>query len=95
MINTGTINADAMTYDPNRKYFYVSNSVGAIRVIDRNGDDVSFLVTPYEIEGLAWDNYSPGGPFLWAWVRDESLIRCKMQSFETRSRNWSFYRRKL
>ena len=79
VINTGSINADAMTYDPNRKYFYVSNSVGAIRVIDRNGEDVSFLVTPYEIEGLAWDNYSPGGPFLWAWVRDDSLsgAKCK------------------
>jgi hypothetical protein len=80
VINTGTINEDAMTYDPNRKYFYVSNSVGGIKVIDRNGDDVSFLVTPYEIEGLAWDNYSPGGPFLWAWVRDDSLAGAKCKA---------------
>jgi hypothetical protein len=80
VISTGTINADAMTYDPNKKYFYVSNSVGAIRVIDRNGDDVSFLVTPYEIEGLAWDNYSPEGPFLWALVRDDSLIGAKCKA---------------
>jgi hypothetical protein len=80
VINTGSINADAMTYDPNRKYFYVSNSVGGIKVIDRNGDDVSFLVTPYEIEGLAWDNYSPGGPFLWAWVRDDSLSSAKCKA---------------
>jgi hypothetical protein len=71
VIFTGSITADAMTYDPNQKYFYISNSVGAIKVIDRNGEDVSLLVTPYDIEGLAWDNFSPGGPYLWAWVRDE------------------------
>jgi len=79
VIFTGSISADAMTYDPNKKYFYVSSSVGAIKVIDRNGDDVALLVTPYDIEGLAWDNFSPGGPFLWAWVRDENLSgsKCK------------------
>ena len=79
-IFTGSISADAMTYDPNRKYFYVSNSVGAIRVIERNGGDVTFLTTPYEIEGLAWDNFSPGGPFLWAWVRDDSLTGAKCRA---------------
>jgi hypothetical protein len=80
VIVTGSINADAMTYDPNRKYLYVSNRVGGIRIIDRNGDDVTFLTTPYEIEGLAWDNFSPGGPFLWAWVRDDSLAGAKCKA---------------
>lgn len=77
VIYTGSISADAMTYDPNKKYFYVSNSTGAIRVLNKNGDDVALLITPYDIEGLAWDNFSPGGPFLWAWVRDENLTGAK------------------
>jgi hypothetical protein len=80
VIFTGSITADAMTYDPNQKYFYISNSVGAIKVIDRNGEDVSLLVTSYEIEGLAWDNYSPGGPYLWAWVKDENLSGTNMSA---------------
>ena len=38
------------------------------------------MITPYYIEDLAWDNYSPGGPFLWAWVRDDSLTGAKCKA---------------
>ncbi len=71
-ILTGSISADAFAYDPGAKRFYLSNSNGAIEVLDRQGNQVSFLVTDYEIEGLAWDNFSPDGPFLWAWVNDDN-----------------------
>ena len=80
IIPIGSISSEAITYDPNQKYFYVSGSTGAIRIIDREGEDVALLVTPYYIEDLAWDNFSPGGPFLWAWVRDDILTNAKCKA---------------
>ena len=80
VIPIGSVSSEAITYDPNQKYFYVSGSTGAIRILDREGEDISLLITPYYIEDLAWDNYSPGGPFLWAWVRDDSLIGAKCKA---------------
>jgi hypothetical protein len=78
-IFTGSTNADAFAYDPNNKHLYLSNRNGAIEVLDRQGNQVRFMLTPYEIEGLAWDNYSPGGPFLWAWTvsDDTTSSRCE------------------
>jgi hypothetical protein len=80
VIPIGSVSSEAITYDPNQKYFYVSGSTGAIRILDRENEDISLLITPYYIEDLAWDNYSPGGPFLWAWVRDDSLIGAKCKA---------------
>jgi hypothetical protein len=67
-INTGSISQQAMAYDPNNQHFYLGGGTGAIEVIDRQGDSVRLVVTPYSIADLAWDDVSPGGPFLWAWV---------------------------
>jgi|GEM_PF-2302960 len=60
--------ADAMAYDPNNQLLLLGDGNGSIRVLDLQGNQVRFMITPYDIEGLAWDNFSPGGPFLWAWV---------------------------
>jgi hypothetical protein len=80
IIPVSNIYSTAITYDPNQKYFYVGSSQGSIRVVSKEGQNVSFLITPYSIEDLSWDNYSPGGPFLWAWVRDDSLTGAKCQA---------------
>ncbi|MFP4471971.1 MAG: T9SS type A sorting domain-containing protein, partial [Bacteroidales bacterium] len=33
-------------------------------------------VTPYEIRGLSWDRWSPGGPYLWAYYNtQDSMIK--------------------
>lgn len=62
-----SFSADALAYDPQQEHFFMGNSVGAIKEIDKNGDEINFFVTSYEIEGLSWDAYSPGGPYLWAY----------------------------
>lgn len=62
---------DGIAYDPQMEHFYLGNGVGAIMQIDKNGDELNFYVVPYEIEGLSWDNRSPGGPYLWAYYSDE------------------------
>jgi hypothetical protein len=68
---TGSIGTDALAYDPDNGHFYIGGNSGAIKVYDAQGDEVRLVATPYAIEGLAWDDLSPGGPFLWAWVNAE------------------------
>jgi len=65
---TGSIGGSGFAYDPGNGHFYLGGSNGAIEVLDRDGDEVRLVVTPYAIAGLAWDALSPGGPYLWAWV---------------------------
>ncbi len=56
--------ATAMAVDQQSNLIYLAgNSV--IKVINFQGEEVNFYVTPYSINGLAWDNWSPGAPFLW------------------------------
>ena len=57
-----------LTYDPQTDHFWGGNGVGLILEFDRDGNEVNEFITPYDVEGLAWDNWSPGGPYLWAWV---------------------------
>jgi len=66
--------ADGLAYDPQEEHFYLGNSVGVIKEIDKSGSEINFFVIPYEIEGLAWDSWSPGGPFLWAYYTSEDGI---------------------
>jgi len=63
---------NAMAYDPQKELFYLGNSIGAVMTTNKEGDEVNFYVIPYPIEGLSWDNTSPGGPFLWVYYQVES-----------------------
>ncbi|MCB0277513.1 MAG: T9SS type A sorting domain-containing protein [Calditrichaeota bacterium] len=76
---TGSISQRSLAYDPNNRHFYLGALNGAIEVIDFSGNTVRFMTTPYPIEGLAWDHFSPGGPFLWAWTEtgDSGMVRCE------------------
>lgn len=56
------------TYDPQTDHFWLGNGNGLIYEINRDGEEVNEYLTPYDLQGLAWDRWSPGGPFLWAWV---------------------------
>jgi uncharacterized repeat protein (TIGR01451 family) len=61
--------ARAIAYDPATDHFWVANFSSPIYEIDRNGTIInSFPSIGSSIYGLAWDDVSPGGPFLWAWT---------------------------
>ena len=68
------------TYDPQKDHFWLGNSNGLIYEINRDGDEINEFITPLEIEGLAWDNWSPGGPYLWAWVNQGSAVGSKCRA---------------
>jgi hypothetical protein len=67
-IFTGSNNGTALAHDRDNGHFYQAGQTGAITVLDRDGEEVRLIATPYAIAGLAWDDLSPGGPYLWAWI---------------------------
>jgi hypothetical protein len=75
----------AMAYDPQQEYFYMGSGTGAIKVIDKQDNEINFYVTPYDIEGLAWDSWSPGGPYLWVYYPGESDSTLRVARLEPES----------
>ncbi len=61
-----------LTYAPHTDHFWGGNGNGLIYEFDRDGNEVNEFLTPYDIQGLAWDQWSPGGPYLWAWVETDA-----------------------
>jgi hypothetical protein len=68
------------TYDPNMDHFWLGNGNGLIREIDRDGNEINVFITPYDIQGLAWDQFSPGGPYIWAWVETDATEGSKCEA---------------
>lgn len=61
-----------LTYDPQTDHFWGGNGNGLITEFDRDGNEINVFLTDMDIQGLAWDQWSPGGPYLWAWVETEN-----------------------
>ncbi len=64
--------SSAMAIDPQKEHFYLGYFNGLFREINRDGDLINQYVFPNDISGLAWDEWSPGGPFLWIAHKDET-----------------------
>jgi hypothetical protein len=64
----------AMAYDPQNELFYLAGSNGVIKTINKSGSQVNFYQIPYNIRGLAWDSWSPGAPYLWAYCQTNDSV---------------------
>lgn len=60
------ITGSSLAYNPHTETFYLGNALGVINEIDKQGNELNFYQIPYPVEGLSWDSWSPGGPYLWA-----------------------------
>ncbi len=60
------ITGSSIAYNPQAETFYLGSELGVINEIDKQGNELNFYQIPYPIEGLSWDSWSPGGPYLWA-----------------------------
>jgi len=66
-----------LAYDPATDHFWGCNWFGSpIIEFTRQGTVVNtYPQAPYTaVFGLAWDNWSPGGPFLWAFCQDPAAV---------------------
>lgn len=64
--------SSAMAIDSQREHFYLGYFNGLFREINREGELINEYVFPNDISGLAWDKWSPGGPYLWIAHADEA-----------------------
>jgi hypothetical protein len=61
----------ALAFDPERRVFWGANSRSAIICFDSTGTIIDSIASPgLYIWGLAWDEWSLDGPFLWTWSVD-------------------------
>lgn len=65
----------AVCYDPNNDWFWAANFSNPIYAFDRSGN---MMAGPYTnigpAYGMAYDNDSPGGPWIWVYVQDSSNV---------------------
>jgi hypothetical protein len=61
----------AMAVDPQNNLLYLAGN-NAMKVINMQGQEVNFYILSFPAKGLAWDNWSPGGPFLWVYTNGEN-----------------------
>jgi len=54
-----------LAYDPDTGHFWTANLSSPIYEINTNGDVINTYPNEFEIYGMAWDNSSQGGPFIW------------------------------
>jgi hypothetical protein len=65
----------AVCYDPNNDWFWAANFSNPIYAFDRSGN---MMAGPYTnigpAYGMAYDNDSPGGPWIWVHIQDSTNV---------------------
>jgi len=64
----------SMAYDAQNERFFLAGG-SSIKTINKSGDELNFYTSSYEINGLAWDRWSSGGPYLWVHTADEEGLQ--------------------
>ena len=62
----------ALAYDPAHDRFWTANFRSDIYEFDRNGNVINIYPNQHYVYGMAWDDISPGGPWLWVATQDYS-----------------------
>jgi len=60
----------ALAYDPANDHFFTANFGSPIYEFNRDGDIINTFANSYAIYGLAFDDFTPGGPYLWVHSQD-------------------------
>jgi hypothetical protein len=62
----------AIAYDPETDHFWTANFGSPIYEFDRDGNVINTYSNTYAIYGMAWDDVSEDGPWLWVYSQDGS-----------------------
>lgn len=60
----------ALAWDPESDHFWSANFGSNIIKFDRSGQTLATYANSYIIYGMAWDDVSEGGPWLWVFSQD-------------------------
>ena len=60
----------AMAYNPSSDHFYTASWASDIYEFDRTGTTIGNWSNAYSIYGMAWDDASPDGPWLWVFTQE-------------------------
>lgn len=74
----GTLIIRAVAYDPDSNWFWTADFGNSIYAFNRAGAIKKTYANTKAIYGLAYDNTTPGGPYLWAHVQDS----CNVYQFD-------------
>jgi hypothetical protein len=76
-ISTPIFPPRALAWDPTTDHFWTASWDSSLYEIDRSGTIIhTFSPVGLSTYGFAWDTWSPGGPFLWAWSQDDEIQPC-------------------
>jgi hypothetical protein len=78
----------ALAYDPVTDHFWTANFASLIYEFDRDGAVINTYNNTLSIYGLAWDDFSKEGPWLWTYSQDGSP-RVLISQFDPRTGNYT------
>ncbi len=83
LVNTTTspVAIRAIAYDEVNDAFWVNNFATDLTLVSRTGAVLNVIATPPSCYGAAYDNVSPGGPFLWIFSGTTSGAGCQIQQY--------------
>lgn len=58
-----------LAFDPASRHFWTKDFAGPLVEFDSLGAIINSFPNPTPAYGLAWDRWTPGGPFLWMWTQ--------------------------
>jgi uncharacterized repeat protein (TIGR01451 family) len=64
----------ALAWDPATDHFWTGNFSGQIYEFDRAGTVIHQYSNSLAKYGMAWDPFSPSGPYLWTWSQDPDSL---------------------
>jgi hypothetical protein len=70
----------ALAYDPATDHFWTANFGSAIYEFARDGTLINSFGNTYPIYGLAWDDVSEDGPWLWVHDQEDDLVSSRVHA---------------
>lgn len=78
----------ALAWDPETDHFWSANFSSDIVEFDRTGQTVSVYANDYTVYGMAWDDVSEDGPWLWVFSQD-GIPETRISQFDPGSGTYS------
>jgi len=72
----------SIAYDEIHDAFWVNNWDADLKLIDRSGSVLNTILSPPSMYGSAWDNVTPGGPYLWIFTGITTGAGCQIEQYD-------------